>query len=146
MYIYEVRPRNDKRGVDLISDALPFGRLWYGEPNAVSNAIGYAEHRSRSHDAVIRIYDAAGNVIETHKQAVASSGDFGSIADLMRTRLRKCLGGMPLHENLPADWNTTKIRYVFSNSTTAAIDEERFAVPTGRPYHVLRHHHSRLPR
>ena len=38
MYIYEVRPRNDKRGVDLISDALPFGRLWYGEPNAVSNA------------------------------------------------------------------------------------------------------------
>jgi len=22
----------DKRGVDLISDALPFGRLWYGEP------------------------------------------------------------------------------------------------------------------
>ena len=22
------------RGVDLISDALPFGRLWYGEPDA----------------------------------------------------------------------------------------------------------------
>jgi hypothetical protein len=31
MYIYEVRPRKDKRGVDLISDVLPFGRLWYGE-------------------------------------------------------------------------------------------------------------------
>ncbi len=29
---YEVRPRKDKRGVDLISDALPFGRLLYGEP------------------------------------------------------------------------------------------------------------------
>jgi len=28
MHIYEVRPRKDKRGVDLISDALPFGRLW----------------------------------------------------------------------------------------------------------------------
>ena len=27
--------------------------------------IGYAEHRSRSHDAVIRVYDVAGNVIET---------------------------------------------------------------------------------
>jgi hypothetical protein len=39
-HVYEVRPRSDKRGVDLISDALPFGRLWYGEPNAVSNAIG----------------------------------------------------------------------------------------------------------
>jgi hypothetical protein len=25
MYIYEVRPRKDKRGADLISDALPFG-------------------------------------------------------------------------------------------------------------------------
>ena len=25
--IYEVHPRKDKRGVDLISDALPFGRL-----------------------------------------------------------------------------------------------------------------------
>jgi inner membrane protein len=25
---YEVRPRKDHRGVDLISDALPFGRLW----------------------------------------------------------------------------------------------------------------------
>jgi hypothetical protein len=53
--------------VDLISDALPFGRLRYGEPNAVANAIGYAKHRSRSHDAVIRVYDEAGNVIETHE-------------------------------------------------------------------------------
>ena len=69
MQTYEVRPRKDKRGVDLISDALPFGRLWYGEPNAVANAIGYAEHRSRSHDALIRVYDAAGNVIATHKHA-----------------------------------------------------------------------------
>jgi hypothetical protein len=68
----EVRPRKDKRGIDLISDVLPFGRLWYGEPNAISNAIGYAEHRSRSHDAVIRVYDAAGNMIETHEHA----GDF----------------------------------------------------------------------
>jgi hypothetical protein len=31
MHVYEVRPRNDHRGVDLISDALPFGRLCYGE-------------------------------------------------------------------------------------------------------------------
>jgi hypothetical protein len=26
-----------------MSDALPFGRLWYGEPSAISNAIGYAQ-------------------------------------------------------------------------------------------------------
>jgi hypothetical protein len=50
MHVYEVHPRKDRRGVDLISDALPFGRLWYAEPNAISNAIGYAMHRSRSHD------------------------------------------------------------------------------------------------
>jgi hypothetical protein len=67
LHIYEVRPRKDKRGVDLISDALPFGRLWYDGPNAVSNAIGSAKFRSRSHDAVIRVYDDAGNVIEPHE-------------------------------------------------------------------------------
>jgi hypothetical protein len=73
MYIYEVRPSNDKRGVDLISDVLPFGRLLYGEPtNAVSNAIGYAQHYSRSEGAVIRDYDAVGNVIETQEH----KGDF----------------------------------------------------------------------
>jgi len=71
IHTYEVRPRKDHRGVDLISDALPFGCLWYGEPNAVSNAIGYAKFFSRSHDAVIRVYDEAGNVIETHEQAGA---------------------------------------------------------------------------
>jgi hypothetical protein len=46
LYIYEIRPRKDRRGFDLISDALPFGRLWYGEPNAIGNAIGYATHYS----------------------------------------------------------------------------------------------------
>jgi hypothetical protein len=63
-HVYEVRPRKDHRGVDLISDVLPFGRLWYGEPNAISNAIGYADHRSRSHDPVIRVYDEAGNGLD----------------------------------------------------------------------------------
>jgi hypothetical protein len=72
MHLYEVWPRKDHRGVELISDALPFDRLWYSEPNAVTNAIGYAKHRSRSHDAVIRVYDESGNVIETHEHA----GDF----------------------------------------------------------------------
>jgi len=59
----------DKRGVDLISDALPFGRLWYDTPD---HAIGYATHYSRSHNAVIRVYDNAGNVIEMNEHA----GDF----------------------------------------------------------------------
>ena len=65
--VYQVRPRKDRRGFDLISDALPFGRLWYGELNAITSAIGYAVFFSRSNDAVIRVYDEAGNVIETHE-------------------------------------------------------------------------------
>ena len=43
MHVYKVRPRSDKRGFDLISGALPFGRRWYGEPNAISNAVFYAK-------------------------------------------------------------------------------------------------------
>ena len=64
MPVYEVRPRKDHRGIDAISDALPFGRLWYDTPD---NAIGYAENYSRSYDAVIRVYDQTGNVIETQQ-------------------------------------------------------------------------------
>ena len=71
-YLYEVRPRKDRRGVDLISDALLFGRLWYGGSGGVANAIGYAKFFSRSQPTLIRVYDAAGNVIETHEHA----GDF----------------------------------------------------------------------
>ena len=64
MHVYQVRPRKDKRGVDLIFDVLPFGRLWY---HTQDNAIGYAQHRSRPYDAVIRVYDETGNVTETHE-------------------------------------------------------------------------------
>jgi hypothetical protein len=48
---------------------LPFGGLWYTKPD---QAIGHAKHRSRSHNAVICVYDEAGNVIEMHEHA----GDF----------------------------------------------------------------------
>jgi hypothetical protein len=46
---------------------LPFGRLSYAGPDAINNAIGYAKFFSRSHNAVIRVFDEAGNVIETHE-------------------------------------------------------------------------------
>jgi hypothetical protein len=65
-------PSKDKRGIDLISDALPFGKLWYSGPNATGNAVGYAKFYSRSHDAVIRVFNYAGDVIDTHEQ----TGDF----------------------------------------------------------------------
>ena len=44
----------------------------YGNADAVINAIGDAEFYSRSHHAVLRVYDEAGNVIATHEHA----GDF----------------------------------------------------------------------
>jgi hypothetical protein len=52
-HAYEVRPRKDCRGINLISDALPFSRLWYGEPDTVGTAIGFAKFNSRSHDAAL---------------------------------------------------------------------------------------------
>jgi hypothetical protein len=36
--VYEVRPRVKINGRQFDSGALPFGRLWYVEPNAISNA------------------------------------------------------------------------------------------------------------
>jgi len=68
-HVYEVRPRKDRRGFDLISDALPFGRLWYGDAGA---AVGYAKFYSRSHPATIRVLDESGAVVQTHE----SAGDF----------------------------------------------------------------------
>ena len=50
-----------------ILSSLVFGRLWYDEPDAISNAIGYAKFYSRSHDAVIRVFDEAGGLVETRK-------------------------------------------------------------------------------
>jgi hypothetical protein len=46
--------------------------MWYRGPKAITDAIDHAKFFSRSHDAVVRIYDQAGNVIKTHEQA----GDF----------------------------------------------------------------------
>jgi len=42
IHTYEVRPRKMNAASHLISDALPFGRLWYDKPNAIENAISYA--------------------------------------------------------------------------------------------------------
>ncbi len=57
----------------------------HDQPNALSNAIGYAKHYSRSADAVIRVYDEADNVIENvssrglahfhHRSNVLSTND-----------------------------------------------------------------------
>jgi len=60
---------------------VPFGRLWYGEPSAVSNT----KFRSRSHDAVIRVYDAAVNDrmrILPERDATGAAAVFGEAAAL----------------------------------------------------------------
>jgi hypothetical protein len=67
--VYEIRPRGDKHGVDLVSDSLPYSPMWYRGPKAITDAIDHAKFFSRSHDAVVRIYDAVGNVIETQEHA-----------------------------------------------------------------------------
>jgi hypothetical protein len=63
-HVYAIRPRADRRGFDLISEVLPFGRLWYCKPD---DAIGYAKFYSRSHGVVVRVFDRSGAVIETHE-------------------------------------------------------------------------------
>src|SRR5438034_11259719 len=71
--IYEIRPRVDGNGCNLIGAVLRFGRLWFAGPNAIANAIKFAKFYSRSHDAVIRVYNEAGDVIDRHAQG---AGDF----------------------------------------------------------------------
>ena len=68
MHTYEVRPRKDHRGV-LLPMRCHSGRLWYGEPERNQQCNRYAKFRSRSHDAVIRVYDEGGNLVETHEHA-----------------------------------------------------------------------------
>ena len=63
-----VCPQPDKRKISRLGD-LCADRL---QLNAISNAVGYAKFFSRSHNAVIRVYDEAGNVIETHERAGSS--------------------------------------------------------------------------
>jgi hypothetical protein len=83
-HVYEIRSHGDGR-VDLISDVLPFRcACWYSEPDAISRAMAYAELYSRSHDAVIWVYDEAGDAIWAHEH----KGDF-------KEQYRTC--GRPLY-------------------------------------------------
>jgi hypothetical protein len=53
--------------------------VWRAKRNA------FAKHRSRSNDAVIRVYDDAGNLIEMHEHA----GDFQSVVSITRKTKRR---------------------------------------------------------
>ena len=68
--VYEIRPRKERDGFDLISDRLRRGPIWYAGPDAVRNAVAFAKYRSlsRSRWAIIRVYNEAGKVTEIHEQ------------------------------------------------------------------------------
>ena len=67
--LYEVRPRQDREGIDLISELFRYGPIWYAGPDAVRNAIAYAKYRShsRSQRAIIRVLDDSGAVVQMHE-------------------------------------------------------------------------------
>jgi hypothetical protein len=72
------------------------GRLCHPPPNAVANAVGYGKFFSRSHPAVIRVSDAAGNVIETHEHKGASSkSGSNSAALLIKSHLKVFVSNLP---------------------------------------------------
>ena len=65
---YEIRPRKDEEGFDLISGRLRHGPIWYAGPDAVRNAVAYAKYCSwsLSRRAIIRVLDDSEAVIEAH--------------------------------------------------------------------------------
>lgn len=67
--LYEVRPRKDNDGFDLMSNLFRYGPIWYAGPDAVRNAIAYAKYRShfRSQRAIIRVLDDSGAVVQMHE-------------------------------------------------------------------------------
>ena len=67
--VYEVRPRKNRDGFDLISELFRYGPIWYAGPDAIRNAIAYAKYRShsRSQRAIIRVLDDSGAVVQMHE-------------------------------------------------------------------------------
>jgi len=67
--LYEVRPRRDREGSDLISELFRYGPIWDAGPDAVRNTIAYTKYRShsRSQRAIIRVLDDFGAVVQMHE-------------------------------------------------------------------------------
>jgi hypothetical protein len=64
MHVFELRPRkgSSRFRSNLGCAAIPSRVVRLGQ-----RRVQYTKLVSRSHDAVIRVYDEAGNVIETHE-------------------------------------------------------------------------------
>jgi hypothetical protein len=85
--VYEVRPRKDRDGFDLISELFRYGPIWYAGPDAVRNAIAYAKYRShfRSQRAIIRVLDDSGAVVQMHEWRGAFSAPSAAVATSSRS-------------------------------------------------------------
>ena len=64
-HVYEIRPRKDRRGIDLIGERLPLGVLWFEGPDAIEDAVNYARSFSYSHPVIIRVLDESGTLAVT---------------------------------------------------------------------------------
>ena len=71
-HVYEVRRRKDHRGVDLISDALPLVASGMASQTQSATQLTTRSFVVAHMNAVIRVYDGAGDVIDTHDD----KGDF----------------------------------------------------------------------
>jgi len=86
-HVYEIRPRKDRRGIDLIGERLPLGVLWFERPDAIEDAVNYAKTFSYSHPAIIRVFDEFGTLPVTLELA----DDFWRAVNIPARPLRPCL-------------------------------------------------------
>ena len=64
-HVYDIRLSKHHRTFDLISNVFPLGRS--GGVVHAAAAVNQAKSYSGSHPFVIRVYDEAGSVLETHE-------------------------------------------------------------------------------
>jgi hypothetical protein len=86
-HLYEIRPRKDRRGIDLIGERLPLGVLCFEGPDAIEDAVNYARSFSYSHPAIIRVFDESGTLAVTLELA----HDFSPAVNIPARPLRLCL-------------------------------------------------------
>jgi hypothetical protein len=86
-HVYEIRPRKDRRGIDLIGERLPLGVLWFEGPDAIEDAVNYARSFSYSHPVIIRVLDESGTLAVTLELA----DDFSRAVYISARPPRPCL-------------------------------------------------------
>jgi hypothetical protein len=85
--MFEIRPRKDRRGIDLIGERLPLGVLWFEGPDAIEDAVNYARSFSHPHPAIVRVLDESGTLAVTLELA----DDFSRAVNISARPLRPCL-------------------------------------------------------